>query len=308
MAHAGRARPTERPLNHSRFGPGPCGYLRRRLRNACAERLARSNAAVAAPQIACFPRDYIGRLIVANGFYDDLALHCLFTRTFAGRLETFRDGTALDVGANIGNHSLWFARFFRRVIAFEPNPVCVRLFEASVLMNQLHHVTLVAQGLSDHAGPALLHSNLQGNLGGSSLSAAGRAGATQSFPIRLSRGDDALAPITDVPPVRLVKLDVEGHEHAALRGLQQTLRRDQPLVLFESMQASGPDGSAAILDTLRQLGYRHTYVMQSDTAPRSNALFRLLRRLTRGYQLTVLEVDQPDDRFHSHIIAAADAL
>ena len=101
-------------------------------------------------------------------------------------------------------------------------------------MNQLHHVTLVAQGLSDHAGPALLHSNLQGNLGGSSLSAAGRAGATQSFPIRLSRGADALAPITDVPPVRLVKLDVEGHEHAALRGLQQTLRRDQPLVLFES--------------------------------------------------------------------------
>lgn len=295
-------------MSHSRFGLGPGEYLRRRLRSACAERLARRNAAAAAPQIACFPRDYIGRLIVANGFYDDLALHCLFTQTFASRLESFRDGTALDVGANIGNHSLWLARFFHRVVAFEPNPVCVHLFEATILMNQLHNVTLLAQGLSDREGPALLHSTLQGNLGGSSLSATARTSATHSFPVRLTRGDDALIPITDLPPVRLVKLDIEGHENAALRGLEQTLRRYQPLVLFESMQASGPGGSVAILDTLRQLGYRHTYVMQSNAAPRSGALFRLLRRLVRGYQLTVVEVDKPDDRFHSHIIAATDAL
>ena len=30
--------------------------------------------------------------------------------------------TALDIGANIGNHTIFFAEIFAKVIAFEPNP------------------------------------------------------------------------------------------------------------------------------------------------------------------------------------------
>jgi len=293
---------------HSRFRLGLPAYLQRRMRNACATWLARVAVPGTAAQIACFPRDYIGRHVVANGLYDDLVLRCLFEKTFAARLESFRTGTVLDVGANIGNHSTWFSHFFRQVVAFEPNPVCVRLFEASVIMNRLSNVLLVAHALSDRDGQALLHANLHGNLGGSSLDQSAQAGATQSFPIRLLRGDDALAQVTDLPPVRLIKLDVEGHEHAALRGLEHTLRNDQPLVLFESGGAPGPEGSAAILGTLQRLGYRHTYVVESDSDRHSGPLLRLLRRMTRGYNVEVVRVDQPEDRFHSHIIASADAL
>jgi FkbM family methyltransferase len=290
---------------HSRLRLGVPAYLQRRLRTACASWLARIGTDA---QIACFPRDYIGRHVVANGLYDDLALRCLFEKTFTARLETFRTGTALDVGANIGNHSTWFSRFFQQVVAFEPNPVCVRLFEANVMMNRLQNVVLAAHALSDHDGEALLHANLHGNLGGSSLGESARAGATQSFPVRLLRGDDALAQMAGLPPVRLVKLDVEGHEHAALRGLEQTLRNDRPLVLFESAGAQGPGGSAAILGTLQRMGYRHTYVVESDTDRRSGLLPRLLRRMTRGYNVEVVHVDRPEDRFHGHIIASADAL
>lgn len=293
---------------HSRFRLGLPAYLHRRMRNACATWLARVAAPGTPAQIACFPRDYIGRHVVANGLYDDLALRCLFEKTFAARLKSFRTGTALDVGANIGNHSMWFSRFFQQVVAFEPNPVCVRLFEANIMMNRLPNLMLVAHALSDHDGQALLHANLQGNLGGSSLGQSAKAGATQSFPIRLLRGDDALAQMVGLPPVRFIKLDVEGHEHAALRGLEHTLRNDQPLVLFESGGAQGPDGSEAILGTLQRWGYRHTYVVESDADRRSGRLPRLLRRMTRGYNLEVVQVDQPEDRFHGHIIASADAL
>ncbi|TDR38601.1 FkbM family methyltransferase [Tahibacter aquaticus] len=293
---------------HSRLRLALPAYLQRRLRNACASWLARAGTASAAAQIACFPRDYIGRLIVANGLYDDLVLRCLFEKTFAGRLQAFRTGTALDVGANIGNHSTWFAHFFKQVVAFEPNPICVRLFEASVLMNRLQNVTLIAHALSDHDGEALLHANLHGNLGGSSLCESAQAGATQSFPVRLLRGDDALAQAAGLPPVRLVKLDVEGYEHAALRGLEHTLRSDRPLVVFESAGAHGPGGSVSILATLQRLGYRHTYVVESDADRRSGLLRRLLQRIARGYSLNVVHVEQPEDRFHSHIIASVDAL
>ena len=279
----------------------------RRLRSACANRLARAHAGKAA-QIACFPRDYIGRLIVANGWYEELILRCLFERTFAARLAEFRSGSALDVGANIGNHSFWFARHFRNVIAFEPNPICMRLFEASVMMNRLQNVRLVPHGLLDREGPASLHVNLHGNLGGSSLREPADAGATQAFPIRLLRGDDVLAEAEDALPVRLVKLDVEGHEHAALLGLEQTLCRDRPLVLFETVGAGGAGGSAAILDTLQRFGYRHTYTVEADADSRAGLPSRLWQRLVGGYGLSVTEVAQPEDRYYSLVIASADAL
>lgn len=294
---------------HSRLDLGLPAYLHRRLRGACANWLARANARGGAAQVACFPRDYIGRLVVANGAYEDLILRCLFERTFAARLPDFRTGTALDVGANIGNHSAWFARHFRHVVAFEPNPICVRLFEAGMLMNRLDNVRLVPQGLSDRARPAQLHVNRHGNLGGSSLAAPPAGDAAQdAFAIELVRGDDALANAADASPVRLVKLDVEGHEHAALRGLERTLRRDGPVVMFETAGAGGDGGSAAILDTLGRFGYRHTYVVEAGGPAGASVAARLVRRLAGGYGVDVVAVTRPQDRYYSLVIASVDAL
>ena len=291
---------------HSSLRLGPVAYLHRRLRAACANWLARGNARTAPAQIACFPRDYIGKLIVANGAYEDLILRCLFETTFARRRDQFRGGIVLDVGANIGNHSAWFARYFAEVIAFEPNPICVHLFEAGRLMNATQNVRLVPRGLSDRDTIATLHANLHGNLGGSHLGEKSADGTSHTFEVQLQRGDDVLA--NESLPVRLVKLDVEGHEHAVLRGLEQTLRRDQPIVLFESSGTQGADGSLAILETLRAWNYRHTYVIEADADRGGNRLARFGKRLLQGYRLQVSEVERPADRYYSLIIATVDAL
>nr|WP_305119159.1 FkbM family methyltransferase [Tahibacter harae] len=211
----------------------------------------------------------------------------------------------MDVGANIGNHSLWLARRFAQVYAFEPNPVCLRLFEANLLMNQVDNVHLFAQGLSDAAVEMTFHADLDRNLGRSGVSPALAPTATRRFPVQLERGDHLLAGrVPETLPILLVKLDIEGHELQALAGLEETLRRHRPLVLFESHRAGGPGGSDAIVGLLGQWGYAHFYVLEANASRWRNRLAKLAHRLIRGWRLSVRAVARPEDRRHSLVIAS----
>lgn len=54
----------------------------------------------------------------------------------------------------------------------------------------------------------------------------------------------------DSPRVDLIKIDVEGHEEAVVRGALRTLADDRPVLIFELSRSN-----SAIVDTLRSLGY-----------------------------------------------------
>lgn len=283
----------------------PATYFARLARGALARLLSRHRRQSGAARIACFPGDDIGDQVIAHGWYEDLLLRAIFDHFLGTDADTFRRGAALDVGANIGNHSLWLARRFAQVYAFEPNPVCIRLLEANLLMNQVNNVHLFPRGLSDAAVEMTFHADLDRNLGRSGVNPALAATATRSFPVRLERGDDLLSGrVPETLPILLVKLDIEGHELPALTGLEETLRQHQPLVLFESHRAGGPSGSDAIVDLLGQWGYAHFYVLEATASPYRNRLAKLVHRLIRGWQLNVRAVARPEDRCHSLVIAS----
>lgn len=283
----------------------PHAYLARLARRRLVRLLARRREHLGAARIACFPGDDIGDHVIAHGWYEDLLLQAIFDRFLAADAEAFRHGAALDVGANIGNHSLWLARRFARVYAFEPNPVCLRLFEANMLMNQIDNVHVFGLGLSDQAAQTLFHANLRGNLGRSGVTPELAATASRSFAVQLDCGDRVLAAqAPEMPPLRLIKLDIEGHEFQALCGLRETLLRHRPLVLFESHRAGGPAGSNAIVGLLQQCGYRHFYVLDADASRYRGRLAKLLHRLLRGWTLGVREVPRPEDRSHSLVVAS----
>ena len=58
-------------------------------------------------------------------------------------------GVILDIGANVGTHSLEFARWFETVHAFEPNPYLWDQFTQNVSANGLSNVLLHRIGLAD---------------------------------------------------------------------------------------------------------------------------------------------------------------
>ncbi len=79
-------------------------------------------------QMTVFANDYIANHIVIDGFYEKLLLdNTLFF------LDTLKENTKnwvfIDIGANIGNHSIYFSDYVKEVHAFEPNPRVFRILE-----------------------------------------------------------------------------------------------------------------------------------------------------------------------------------
>lgn len=136
-------------------------------------------------------------------------------------------GTFVDIGANIGNHSVFVAAFMAplRIIPFEPNPAACKLLLANIAMNGLLDVFDLAHlglGLSSEPGDGYGLKGTARNLGAGRLD----AGAGD---IRTIRGDDALRG----HKVDMIKIDVEGMEMEVLGGLSRTLRKSQPKIMIE---------------------------------------------------------------------------
>src|SRR5690349_23973190 len=155
--------------------------------------------------------DYIGDEIRARGRYEDAYLRFLEETVF----PPLKQGVALDIGANIGNHTLALCRHFRTVIAFEPNPVARNLLETNLRLNAVGNVRVEPLALSNASGRSRLLVK-QGNLGASHLSAARQDSSdwrdSAEVEIELAVGDERLADAD----IRFIKLDVEGHERAVL--------------------------------------------------------------------------------------------
>jgi FkbM family methyltransferase len=149
--------------------------------------------------------------------------------------------TILDVGANIGTHTLAFAQFpFKQVTvhAFEAQRSVYYMLAGSVALNSLDHVYCHHKAVSDRSGESITIPRLDydspANFGGVELEAAvnpdfkGVALAGQFESIATARLDDY-----DYENLRLIKIDVEGMEHKVLAGAAGTINRHRPLMFIE---------------------------------------------------------------------------
>ena len=139
----------------------------------------------------------------------------------------------LDIGANLGVFSLRLASRMKhgKIFAFEPNPKINDLLSRSVFLSGCGHIINVCKfGLSD-TNTTLRLSVPTGHAGGASVREEVSAG---SFEIDVKRLDDWLP--TNIK-VDVIKLDVEGHELKALKGMISTLRRStDAVIIFEKLQ------------------------------------------------------------------------
>jgi FkbM family methyltransferase len=159
----------------------------------------------------------------------------------------YRAGShVIDIGANIGNHSVYFAKMLSaRVLAFEPFEPSRDILVANLAANQCaDRVGVEACALGDRTGRARAVSPNAANLGMVSVT-ADPAGA-----LSIRRLDDCLAVGMDVS---ILKVDVEGGEMPVLRGAERTLAMQQPHIFAEAAESHQFDAIRCFLDGL---GYR----------------------------------------------------
>lgn len=204
------------------------------------------------------PRDHIGReRLVVGDVYEAAALGAideLIEPLGLGR------GMAIDVGANIGNHACRFVRQFQHVLCVEPGRVAGLVLEANLTASGQCNWQIEHCALGELEGSGTLCVIDQVNLGSSRVFAS-ETGRGQ-FPVHT--GDNLLA-ASETPklPVTFIKLDVEGAELAALKGLRQTLSRDHPLICVEALDK---ELWKAMQDFLSAIGYTTYLVLTRELA------------------------------------------
>jgi FkbM family methyltransferase len=157
-----------------------------------------------------------------------------------------------DVGANIGHHTLFMSRHSDRVFSFEPFPAVRDEMERKLKHAGAGNVTVFPVALGNRNETATFHPPTGANQGTGTLGdLLPENASSQSISVRAVRGDDFFA-AQHLPPVSLLKMDVEGFEVNALEGMRETLWRDRPPILMEIQRVgdSGVDNSSRILSLL----------------------------------------------------------
>jgi FkbM family methyltransferase len=138
----------------------------------------------------------------------------------------------IDIGANVGNHSLFFALTGASVLAFEPNPDAYELLEQKIRANPGVRIQPFQKALSDRSAFLELCLPDNKNLGRSSFN---KKVGSNTISVEVSRADD-LEEIQSCSHISYIKIDVEGHELRVLSGLRDTLSSQRPPVFVECNQ------------------------------------------------------------------------
>ncbi|NMY13964.1 FkbM family methyltransferase [Pseudomonas sp. WS 5019] len=174
------------------------------------------------PIVFSFPErsDYIKDKIISNAnFYEEDLLAEISRLPIA-------EGAFCDVGANIGNHSVFFSRILGRdVYSFEPVLESYGLLSENLKLNGVASQVQafnVAIGAMESCGVMQVH---EGNLGASRLVEEEGGG------VKISLLDSILPTQSNIA---LIKVDVEGYECEVLRGATETIKRCKPVLIIES--------------------------------------------------------------------------
>lgn len=175
----------------------------------------------------------------------------------------------VDVGANIGFFSLLGARRAGgtgRVIALEPNPRALKRLHQNLALNPSLRVDVIEAAVSDHSGEVRLAQPDDWNLGGTCISEKG------TVRVRCAPLGELLAPLNVLRVPDVLKIDVEGHEPAVLRGLFATPGLRPRHIVFEFKPSFFPlaDPENALWRPLRTAGYAVSDLLGqpfTDSAP-----------------------------------------
>jgi FkbM family methyltransferase len=177
-----------------------------------------------------------------------------------------RGKRVVDLGAHIGTFALAAAAAGCYVTAVEASPVNVRLLEASIRENDFDRVEVISAAVSDRPGKLRF---------------------VEMGPFGQLCGDDYGGPSIEVPAVTLdgllekigwdrvdyVKIDIEGAELAAFRGMVGLLSRPAgPAIVYESndhILYSHEQSSADLIGFLESFGYTSYSVRERTLRPAS---------------------------------------
>jgi FkbM family methyltransferase len=142
--------------------------------------------------------------------------------------------TVLDIGANVGHHSLFISGFAKQVICLEPFPIFFKLIEEKISINCIENIVAYNIGLSNKNEELLYYSpsENQSNKGTGSFIKDYNTGISPSIMLMLTSGDEFVKDYK-IEDIDFIKIDVEGFEKEVLEGISMLINKNSPIIFME---------------------------------------------------------------------------
>ena len=139
----------------------------------------------------------------------------------------------MDIGANVGHHSIFLSKFASQVLAFEPYPKVNMQFKQQIAHNNISNIQIFENGLSDRRETLNYYAPTGNNEGIGSFdeSSIGK-GNTSYGKLELQEGDQVIES-DSWKDIKLIKIDVEGFEKKVIKGLSRTIEEERPVIVCE---------------------------------------------------------------------------
>lgn len=187
---------------------------------------------------------YVGRAIQRYGEYGEIEAALFQQICHPGDI-------VVEVGANIGAHTVFFARLVGsqgRVYAYEAQQVVFQTLCANMALNSITNVECIPAAAGAAAGHVKIPDiryDMEGNFGGVAVESFENGRQVQVVTL-----DDSLDQLNRC---RLIKIDVEGMEHKVLSGAQNTIARHRPTLHVENDRI---DRSAELIERIWSFDYQ----------------------------------------------------
>ncbi len=168
--------------------------------------------------------------------------------------------TAVDVGANAGIYIDLLSSFTKSVVAIEPNP-----FFADQIAAMFPEVHLVRAAASDRNGAATLRVPTSDYFSGMATIEPKNQLAHHHF--REIPVEKVTVDSLRLPNLGFIKIDVEGHENAVLRGAIETIKACRPNLLIECEERYHHGSISELSDQLRECGYNGYFLSNGTLMP-----------------------------------------
>jgi len=246
-------------------------------------------------RMAVYANDLIGIWINQFGYFENEELDFLFE--FLTPLNAiFKKSVAFDIGANIGNHSVYFSKYFKSIQAFEPNTFTYDLLSFNLKWTK--NVTPHNFGFGNTKGILTLVEDIT-NYGGSSI-VMDNTKTSDSIEVQIERLDD----FSFEGELSFIKIDVEGFESKVIQGAKAMLKKHYPVVVFEQHEDDFYNNTSPTIELLKKLGYKFCWHTQG-TITRNWFIKRAytLVEIFRGREHRMVSSDTIPRGFYAMVVA-----
>lgn len=188
------------------------------------------------------------------------------------KLFTLSDGCFVDVGVNVGQTLIKVRGIDKELeyIGFEPNPVCIFYTEKLIQINKFKNCQLIPAGISDKS--ELIDLKLFDGASDSMATIIDDFNHQATAQKTIIVIDSKSFELFNNRKIGILKVDVEGAEINVLLGLDEIIRKDQPIILLEILPACTKNGEydgrvrrqAQIEQYIRNISYSMFRILKND--------------------------------------------